>query len=162
MISFRAAVLRLRRQRVVSVPLLLVAFAWMLLGCEPDARNDAVIYLDRVGRLDLDDSVADRRRLVRSLASLPLSSPEVQGARDACVEAHETILEAEQLTDRARAAVERYEDESQIPITARQRIESDISESGRLIERSGPMFDTCHRRTRDLEVRYRARREGSE
>lgn len=127
----------------------------LLVACEPDARNDAVIYLDRIARIDLDDPMVDRRRLVQSLASLPLTSPEVQAARDACVEAHQTILSAEERTRAARAAVERYEDESQIPITARQRIEADINASNRLIERSGPMFDDCHRLTRDLEVRYR-------
>ena len=129
-----------------------------LLGCEPDARNDATIFLDRVQRIDLDDPIAERRRNVESLASLPLSAPEVQRARDACVEAHQTILDAETLTTSARAEVERYEDESQIPITARQRIEADIRRSNGLIERSRSLFDTCHRLTRDLEVRYHSER----
>ncbi len=134
----------------------------LLLACEPDERNDAIIYLDRVARIDLDDSVVDRRRLVQSLASLPLSSPEVQAARDACVEAHQTILTAEELSSAARAALEQYEDESQIPITARHRIGADIDRSTRLIERSRPMFDRCHRLTRDLEVRFRAARRSRE
>ena len=127
----------------------------LLLACEPDARNDAIIYLDRVSRIDLDDSVADRRRLVQSLASLPLSSPEVQAARDACVEAHQTILTAEELSQAARAALTRYESEDDVPVTARHRIGADIDRSTRLIDRSRPMFDRCHRLTRDLEVRHR-------
>ncbi len=139
-------------------PLAFALVALALLGCEPDARNDATIFLDRVQRIDLDDPIADRRRNVGSLASLPLSAPEVQRARDACVEAHQTIIDAETLTTGARAEVERYEDESQIPITARQRIEADIRRSNGLIERSRALFDTCHRLTRDLEVRYRSRR----
>ena len=141
-------------------PLLILA---ALSGCEPDARNDAIIFLDRVQRIDLDDSIADRQRLVESLRSLPLSAPEVTRARDACVEAHETILSAEELTQNARAQIERYEgDESQIPITERQRIERDIQRSTQLIERSRSHFDTCHRLTRDLEVRYRGRRARSD
>ncbi|MEZ4336807.1 MAG: hypothetical protein R3B82_09285 [Sandaracinaceae bacterium] len=140
--------------RVASVALLAIT----LLGCEPDARNDATIFLDRVQRIDLDDPVAERRRNVESLASLPLSAPEVRRARDACVEAHQTILDAEGITSAARAEVERYEDESQIPITARQRLEADIRRSNGLIERSRSLFDTCHRLTRDLEVRYRSQR----
>jgi len=130
----------------------------LLAACEPDARNDAVIYLDRVQRVDLDDPIPERRRLIESLASLPLSAPQVRDARDACVEAHQTIIEAEDLTRSARAAVERYEQESMIPATERTRIERDITASNQLIERSRPMFDTCHRLTRDLEVRYRSRR----
>lgn len=141
-------------RRLATLALLVLA----LLGCEPDARNDAIIFLDRVQRIDLDDPLAERRRHVESLASLPLSAPEVQRARDACVEAHQTILSAEELTQGARAEVERYEEESQIPIATRQRIETDIRRSNALIERSRALFDTCHRLTRDLEVRYRSRR----
>ena len=140
---------------------ILLALAVLLVACEPDARNDAVIYLDRVQRLDLDDPVAERRRLVESLASLPLSAPEVVSARDACVEAHQTILEAEGHTASAREAVERYPEESDIPIPIRQRIERDITRSNQLIERSRAMFDACHRLTRDLEVRYRSQRSSS-
>jgi len=145
--------------RRLVIPLVLLALAP---GCEPDARNDATIYLDRVQRIDLDDPVAERRRLVDSLASLPLSADEVVDARDSCVQAHRTILDAEEATRRARASLERYPDESQIPAETRTAIESDIERSNRLIARSRPMFDTCHRLTRDLEVRYRSRRARSE
>ena len=140
--------------------LALLTLVATLLGCEPDARNDAIIFLDRVQRIDLDDPLADRQRLMESLASLPLSAPEVTRARDACVEAHQTIIQAESLTAGARTEIERYEEESQIPITTRQRIEGDIRRSSDLIERSRSMFDTCHRLTRDLEVRYRRHRRG--
>lgn len=139
----------------LSLPILaLLALA----ACEPDTRNDAVIFLDRVQRLDLDDPIAQRRRLVESLSSLPLQASEVVSARDACVEAHETIIEAEELTANARQAVEEHEDESSIPIVERTRLEADIRRSNRLLERSRSMFSRCHRLTRDLEVRYRSRR----
>lgn len=133
----------------------------LLAGCEPDARSDAIIYLDRVQRLDLDDPISERRRLIDSLASLPLSAPEVRTARDSCVEAHQAILEAEELTRRARRAVERHEEESMIPAPERVRIERDISASNRLIERSRSMFDMCHRLTRGLELRFRSPRRRS-
>lgn len=139
--------------------LALIAFvALALAGCEPDARNDATIFLDRVQRIDLDDPLAERRRLVASLESLPLTAPEVTRARDTCVEAHRAILSAEELTQGARAELERHEDEAAIPLVTRQRIEADIRRSNELIERSRGLFDTCHRLTRDLEVRYRSRR----
>jgi hypothetical protein len=142
----------------VKRTLSILVLAACAIGCEPDARNDANLFLDRVRRIDLDDPVEERRRLVDSLASLPLSAEPVQRARDACVEAHRTILEAEELHARARSAVEEHEDESQMPITERQRIERDIQESNRAIERSREMFTRCHRLTRDLELRYRSRR----
>lgn len=141
-----------------TLPILaLVATTLAVAGCEPDARNDANLFLDRVQRIDLDDPVDERERLVDSLASLPLSAEPVQEARDACVEAHRTILEAEALHASAREALEGRADETEIPITERQRIERDIQESTRAVERSRGLFSRCHRLTRDLELRYRGR-----
>jgi len=142
----------------VKRTLSILALAACAIGCEPDARNDANLFLDRVQRIDLDDPVEQRRRLVDSLASLPLNAEPVQQARDACVEAHRTILEAEELHARARSAVDGHGEEAGISITERQRIERDIRESNRAIERSRDLFSRCHRLTRDLELRYRSRR----
>lgn len=125
----------------------------LALGCEPDARNDANLFLDRVKRIDLDDPVEQRRELVDRLAALPLSAEEVQRARDACVEAHRTLLEAEDRHAQARTAVAGAT-ESDIAITERQRIEQDIQASNRALERSRQLFPRCQRLTRDLELRY--------
>jgi len=132
-------------------------------ACGNDARNDAVLFLDRVQQLDLDAPIQERERLVASLASLPLTSEEVQRARDACVEAHRTILEAESLHRSAREALVRAgADEEAMPITERQRIERDIRQSNDAIERSRDLFTRCHRLTRGLETRYRRRRNSAE
>lgn len=139
----------------------LIALAVSALGCEPDPRNDANLFLDRVARIDLDDPAEQRTRMVDSLATLPLSATEVMDARDVCVDAHRTILEAETATARARAALADHPSEDGIPVTERQRIERDIRESNLAIERSRGMFSNCHRLTRDLELRYRSRRRGS-
>lgn len=139
----------------------LIALAVLALGCEPDPRNDANLFLDRVARIDLDDPAEERERMVASLASLPLTAAEVMDARDVCVEAHRTILEAETATARAREALAEHPSEAGIPIPERQRIERDIRESNVAIERSRDMFSNCHRLTRDLELRYRSRRRGS-
>jgi hypothetical protein len=144
----------------VKRTLTILALAAAALGCEPDARNDANLFLDRVQRIDLDDPVEERQRLVGSLASLPLEAESVQRARDACVEAHRTILEAEALHARARSAVEAHGEESAIAVPERQRIERDIQRSNRAIARSRELFARCHRLTRDLELRYRSRRGG--
>lgn len=136
----------------------LLAWSPVLGGCEPDARNDAHLFLDRVQQLDLDDSIEERRRMVNSLASLPLTSEPVQQARDACVEAYRTILEAEERQARARGSVEQHEDESAMSIAERRRIEDDIRESRQALERSRELFPRCHRLTRDLQLRYRSRR----
>ena len=140
-------------KRTLSILVIVAAAA----GCEPDARNDANLYLDRVERIDLDDPVEERERMVDALESLPLSAEPVQEARDACVEAHRAVLEAESLHASAREALGEHEDEGEIPITERQRIERDIQASTRAVARSRSLFSRCHRLTRDLELRYRRR-----
>ena len=135
----------------------ILALVAVAAACEPDARNDANLFLDRVQRIDLDDTVEERERMVDALAHLPLSAEPVQEARDACVEAHRTILEAEALHANARAALEGHAQEDEIAITERQRIERDIQASNRAVERSRGLFSRCHRLTRELELRYRRR-----
>ena len=138
-------------RRILPI-LVLATFA---LACEPDARNDANLFLDRIAHIDLDDPVEERRRRVSSLATLPVEAEQVRTARDACVDAHRTILEAEEASARARAAFEEYPSEDDIPVIARQRIERDIRSSTEQVERSRGLFSRCHRLTRDLELRYR-------
>ncbi|MCC6876914.1 MAG: hypothetical protein IT378_21595 [Sandaracinaceae bacterium] len=138
--------------------ILLFCSALLLCACEPDPRNDAQLFLDRVQRIDLDAPSAERRTLVEALATLPLASEEVRSARNACVEAHRTLLRAETLHVEARDRLRAYEnDESRIPITERQRIERAISGSSQALEQSHGLFARCERAKRDLELRYRRR-----
>ena len=129
-----------------------------LAACEGDPRNDANLYLDRVQRIDLDDPLDLRRLRVEALATLPVASDVVRSARDACVEAHRAIIDAEETSAEARAAFEGYASEDAIPQAERLRIEEDIRQSNRAVERSRGLFSRCHRLTRDLELRYRRRR----
>ena len=79
-------------------------------------------------------------------------------ARDICVEAHQSLITAEDASARARSAFESYESESAIPAVERQRIEADVARSDRALSASSQLFSRCHRLTRDLELRYRSRR----
>lgn len=156
-IARRALALTPHRRKLpsgrVRRPLFIAVALVAALGCEPDPRNDANLFLERVQRIDLDDTIAARTAMVDSLEALPLGAPEVTTARDTCVSAHRAILSAETLHARARAAVAAGEGTMD-----RARIERDIQESNRQIERSRPLFTRCHRLTRDLDVRYRSRR----
>lgn len=140
---------------LVSAGVVLVAS-----GCEPDPRNDAHLFLDRVQHIDLDDPIEERRRRVDSLATLPVTAEVVRSARDACVEAHRAIIEAEEASANAREVYDQYPDEASIPLTERQRLESDIRTSGRAMDRARNLFTRCHDRTNDLRLRYRSRRTG--
>lgn len=138
--------------------ILLGACACALAACEPDPRNDAVLFLDRVGRIDADDPIAERRRMIDSLASLPLSSERVDRARDACVEGHQKMLDAEELQQQVAAALARYEASDTIPAEERATLDSQLSRARGLIAQAGPLISDCHRMTADLDVRYRSRR----
>ncbi len=130
----------------------------VLAGCQDDASSEARMFLDRLDGLDLDDPIEDRRRLVDNLAHMPLSNDEVRGARDICVEAHRTLISAEDLHARARAALAPYDDENAIPVTEQQRIQRDIDGSNTALERAAGLVSRCERQTRALDLRYRHRR----
>jgi hypothetical protein len=142
---------------VRSSPLILALLC--LAGCEDNSRAEATMFLDRVERLDLDGPMEERRRLVQSLASLPLSSEEVSSARDLCVDAHRAILDAEQSHQRARThlaeMLEEHGTEAEMPITEKQRIGRDIRDADRALVRSRRLFTDCSRVTEELAQRYR-------
>lgn len=116
------------------------------------------MFLDRVEQLDLDDPVAERRRIVDNLASMPLSDDGVKRARDVCVDAHRTIIEAEERQSRAARLLARYSAEDVPPVADRERIQQDIDHADRALARSRGLFDRCGREMQDLDLRYRRRR----
>lgn len=116
------------------------------------------MFLDRLERLDLDDPAEERRRLVDNLASMPLLDPEVSEARDVCVDAHRSILEAEERQANAARLLGRY-DADEVPSAGdRARIQRDIDGADAALERSRRLFERCHRQSRELDMRYRRRR----
>jgi len=84
------------------------------------------MFLDRLERLDLDDPAEERRRLVDNLASMPLLDPEVSEARDVCVDAHRSILEAEERQANAARLLGRY-DADEVPVGDDQRQHVEIT-----------------------------------
>lgn len=145
------------RTLLVALALSGVVPAW-LTGCGPDPSVEARTLLDRLDGLDLDDPIEERRRRVTSLASLPLSDATVKEARDVCVDAHQSLLDAEELHTSARAALARYEDESAIPVAEQQRIQRAITGSNDALTRARDLIGRCERHTRDLDNRYRRQR----
>lgn len=140
--------------RWLIATLLLAALA----GCEPDPRSDAVLFLDRVSRIDADEPIEERRRMIESLASLPLAHERVDEARDVCVEGHEKMLAAEELQQDVASALARYRPEDIIAAGERADLDSRLSRARTLIAQAGPLISRCHRLTADLELRYRPRR----
>lgn len=140
--------------------LLALAFAASLPACGDDrVRNEAMLFLDRYEQIDRDSSLEVRRPLVEGLRSLTLLSPDVVHARDACVDAHSTLLEAEERHASAREELLAATEGGDRPLEmdAAARIESAISESNAAIERTPALFERCYREVRGLERRFHRR-----
>lgn len=126
-------------------------------------RNDALLFLDRYDDLDVDDAIEQRRPLVDDIAALPFSSNEVDGVRDHCVDAHRTLIVAEERGVEARALFDRATDggrvpEGDIPTDIRASIEAALGESNDALERVRPLMADCDDRVRRLRTRFQPRR----
>jgi hypothetical protein len=132
-----------------------------LVGCGDDrVRNEAMLFLDRYERIDQEQPVDVRRPLVEELRDLSLVTPDVVHARDACVDAHMMLLEAEERHAAAREELMRATEGGDHPleVDAAARIEAAIEESNAAIERSPALFERCYREVRSLEGRFHRRR----
>lgn len=132
-----------------------LAVILLVCACEHDASAEAILFLDRLDQVDLDDPVADRQRIVDNLAHMPLRDPQVRQVRAVCVDAHRSILEAEILHARARDVVGRYPDEADIPAAQRVSIQRDIDGSSRALARSERLIARCHQERDELRLSYR-------
>lgn len=140
---------------------LVLVYAALLLACDDGrTRNEAMLFLDRYEVIQIDQPLAERRPLVEALERLALSDADVDRARDACVEAHRSLLDAEARHDDARhELVEAMGDDGrEVPPEVAARIEAAIDESNAAVERSPALFSTCYREVRALESRFRRRR----
>lgn len=148
--------------RLHTTRLALVALAGLLVlsACEDRTRNEAMLFLTRYDALDLDAPLEERREAVADLRGLVLSSQEVISARDACAEAYEAEIRAEdrhaeataQLLEASAGGAER------VPTEAAARIEAAIQESQEAIERTRDLFPRCEREARALRTRFSAPR----
>ncbi|MDQ3037473.1 MAG: hypothetical protein M3Y87_34075 [Myxococcota bacterium] len=132
-------------------------------GGDERTRNDAMLFLARYDQLDVDDPIDQRRPLVESLEAMPFATPEVDRARDFCVDAHRALILAEERGIEARAAFDRASEggrieEPDIPTETRASIESALTESNDALARAREQLPRCMREARDLGTRFRPRR----
>jgi hypothetical protein len=150
-LSDRAA----RRASLVAL-LAALAVAPVATACEDRARNEAMLFLTRYDALDLDAPIEERRTAVASLRGLVVSSDEVRSARDACAEAYEAEIRAEDRHAEATAELLRASagGAENVPTEAAARIEAAIQESQESIERTRELFPRCEREARALRLRF--------
>ncbi len=135
--------------------------ALALAACDDGrARNEAMLFLDRYQVIEIDDPIEERGPLVEALERLALSDADVDRARDTCVEAHRSLLDAEERHAAARheLVTAMGEEGAEVPPDVAARIEAAIDESNAAIERSPALFSSCYREVRALESRFHRRR----
>ncbi|GAB4116559.1 MAG: hypothetical protein OHK0013_50130 [Sandaracinaceae bacterium] len=151
----------LRAHRAVLLAALsALALAPLTTACEDRTRNEAMLFLTRYDALDLDDPIEERRAAVAALRGLVVSSDEVRSARDACADAYEAEIRAEDRHAEATAELLRASGggADTVPTEAAARIEAAIQESQESIERTRELFPRCEREARALRLRFSAPR----
>lgn len=146
--------------RISLLSLLSLGALLVLSACEDRARNEAMLFLTRYDALDLDAPLEERREAVSNLRGLVLTNEDVISARDACAEAYEAEILAEdqhaaataQLLEASAGGAER------VPTEAAARIEAAIQSSQEAIERTRELFPRCEREARALRLRFSAPR----
>lgn len=158
--------MRLRTLATVTILVAVGALAAMLFLTRQDdrTRNDALLFLDRYEALDVDDPLETRRPLVEALAAMPFAAAEVDRVRDGCVEAHRTLILAEERGAEAREIFDRATEggrvpEGDIPTEVRASIEAALSESNEALPRARAQLRECMDGARGLSVRFQPRRQ---
>jgi hypothetical protein len=140
---------------------LLVAILTSLPSCacsDERTRNEAMLFLDRFEDVDVDDPLEDRRAAIEGIRGLTLSDEDVLRARNACVDAHEALIEAEDQHAAARhQLVVASHGGSEVPPDIARQVEDAIDASDQAIERSRELFPRCTREVNALESRFHHR-----
>jgi hypothetical protein len=154
----------MRRVKPAAVVMVAVALgAGAAVGCGDQKANDARLFLDRVERIDVEGPRESRRVAVDALANVAVETEEIQRARDLCVEAHRTLLDAEDTQANAQAELDRIigngiNPNADIAPDVASRLDRQITEARQGIERSRQLMPRCQDEVGDLAREYARRR----
>jgi len=118
-----------------------------------------MLFLDRFEDVDVDDPLEDRRTAIQAIHELALTDASVVAARDACVTAHEALIEAE---DQHAIANHLFVESSSagehdVPADVAAQINAAITHSDDAIARSRELFPRCTSAVSQLERRFHRR-----
>ena len=141
----------------------LLLLSRVVCGCGDRTENEARLFLDRIERIDSDDPPERRRPRVDALASLALTSEEVKHARDVCLDAHRSLIDAETRQGEARRELDRITANGANPHAPVEpavgaRIQKAIGDSERAIARSRDLRPRCQDEVGELDRKYGSRR----
>lgn len=147
----------LRRFVVLRRLLILGTLLSLLAGCGGDEANEARLFLDRYDGLDVNvDDLVERRRRVETLGRLAIANERVEAVRDACLQMHQALLEAEEQQAEARRLVAQLE--AAAPGEARAEdataAEAALTASTEAALRVRTLRSGCDEGLADLRARY--------
>lgn len=140
---------------------LLLSIALVLGGCTDRDETEARLVIDHVDAIDPYGDVADRRKRVAQLQKLGVETPAVRKVRDACVHAHETLLEAEDLQKRAQKELDAAEAGKAAgkPVSEKAaKIGQTISRSNDALMKASELLPDCQHQVARLASRYEIHR----
>lgn len=129
----------------------------VLMGCEDRARNEARLVLARIETIDHDAPTPQRKAFVASLKALSLSSTEVRQVRDACVRAHQALIDAEtekETASRQLEVMERAEKNKALAPGGGRSVAEALRRSEAAVARVRESFPVCEREALALARRY--------
>jgi hypothetical protein len=147
------------------VTLLSLALVAAACSCDDEtARNEAMLFIDRVEEFDVDGELEERQQIVESIRDLALTDESVRAARDECVEAYGSLNEAEVQHRLARHLLvgTMLPDGGEQPISPelQAQIEAALDGSQQALERSTEAVPRCTRAVGQLEHRFPRRHAG--
>lgn len=148
--------------RLVTTLVLIAAIA-PLTACEDEtARNEAMLFLDRFEDVDVDDELEERRISITQIREMVITDHDVDAARDACVDAYDALIEAEDQHALARHLLVQSggTTEMDVPPEVALEINAAIDHSDDAISRSRELFPRCNHAVTQLERRYPRQRAG--
>lgn len=131
---------------ILSIPLLV-----SLEACQDEARNEALLFLERYGGLNAA-TLEERQRRVDALMAMPLRSEEVKDVRDACGAMHRATLLAEQ----SSLEIERLIRGSERP--PRETVEPLFARSEEATAEAQELLPRCTEKLAALRQRFAPRR----
>lgn len=138
---------------------LLVSLLLLPTSCSCDdaqARNEAMLFLDRFEQIDVDDPLEERRTAIQAIQDMALTDETVISARDTCVTAHQALIEAE---DQHQIANHLFVESSsagehEVSEEIAAQINAAIEHSDEAITRSRELFPRCTSAVSQLERRF--------
>jgi len=135
-----------------------VALGAIVLACGGSSDSEARALLHQLKGLELDAPMAERQARIGRLKELALRADDLVAARDACVRAHQRLLEAEVAQAEAKRDLASARlgpgDGSRGPAMA-HGLERSLQRSEDALSQARAAFPACRDLTRSLAKKYR-------